>query len=61
MNDQANNALEISSINAKLTFFVDNGEPPINYITEDRVLERTGEYKEHDLLLRDAREVKDAL
>ena len=44
MNDQANNALEISSINAKLTFFVDNGEPPINYLTEDRVLERTGEY-----------------
>ncbi len=39
---------------ANLTFFVDNGIPPINYVT-DKGLERGGEYREHALKLIDGR------
>jgi len=39
---------------ANLTFFVDNGTPPINHVT-DKGLERGGEYREHALKLIDGR------
>tara|TARA_B110000116_G_scaffold73092_1_gene63350 strand:+ start:484 stop:1314 length:831 start_codon:yes stop_codon:yes gene_type:complete len=45
---------KIEPLVANLTFFVDNGEPPINYVTE-KGLERGGEYREHTLELIDGR------
>jgi len=45
---------KIEPLVANLTFFVNNGEPPINYVTE-KGLERGGEYREHALELIDGR------
>jgi hypothetical protein len=60
MDHQAETASSAQSVTADLTFFVDNGEPPVNHVTE-KGLERGGEYRQHALNLRDGRPVRDSL
>ncbi|NKB49089.1 MAG: methyltransferase [Alphaproteobacteria bacterium] len=60
MDHQAEAAPTTQSVTAELTFFVDNGEPPVNHVTE-KGLERGGEYRKHALNLRDGRAVRDSL
>jgi hypothetical protein len=60
MDHQAEAASSTESVTAALTFFVDNGEKPVNYVTE-KGLERGGEYREHALAIRDGRPIRDSL
>jgi hypothetical protein len=60
MDHQAEAANTGETVTAPLTFFVDTGEPPVNYVTE-KGLERGGEYRQHELTLRDGRPVRDTL
>ena len=60
MDHQAEHAQPAETVTAALTFFVDNGEPPVNYVTE-KGLERGVEYREHALAIRDGRPVRDSL
>ena len=60
MDHQAEAAQSADSVTADLTFFVDNGEPPVNTVRENR-LERGGESRQHALKLRDGRTVRDSL
>lgn len=60
MDQQAEQAETTASVTAPLTFFVDTGEPPVNRVTE-KGLERGGEYRDHDLQIRDARPLGDSL
>ena len=60
MDHQAEHGQSAETVTAALTFFVDNGEPPVNYVTENG-LERGGEYREHALDIRDGRPVRDSL
>ena len=60
MDHQTEAASTSETVTAALTFFVDNGEKPVNYVT-DKGLERGGEYREHKLGIRDGRPVRDTL
>lgn len=60
MDPQAEPAESAASVTAPLTFFVDNGEPPVNHVTENG-LERGGEYRDHALQIHDARPLGDSL
>lgn len=60
MDQQAEAAETTAFVTAALTFFVDNGEKPVNYVTENG-LERGGEYREHVLDLHDGRPVRDSV
>ncbi len=60
MDQQAEAANTTDAVSAELTFFVDTGEPPVNYVT-DKGLERGGEYRQHTLDLRDGRPLRDSL
>lgn len=60
MDHSAEQAESATSVTAPLTFFVDNGEPPVNHVTE-KGLERGGEYRDHALQIRDARPLRDNL
>jgi len=60
MDPQAEQAESATSVTAPLTFFVDTGEPPVNLVTE-KGLERGGEYRDHELQIRDARPLRDSL
>lgn len=60
MDHQAEHAQDSASVTASLNFYVDDGTTPINYVTENG-LERGGEYREHELLIRDARPIRDSL
>ena len=60
MDHQAEAANSTGSVTADLTFFVDSGEPPVNYVRDNR-LERGGEYRQHALDLRDGRAIRDSL
>jgi len=60
MDHPAEQAESTASVTAPLTFYVDNGETPINRVTE-KGLERGGEYRDHELQIRDARPLGDSL
>ncbi len=60
MDHQAEAAETAGSVTASLNFYVDDGTTPVNVVTE-KGLERGGEYREHELTLRDGREVRDTL
>jgi len=60
MDHPAEQAETTEIVTAPLTFFVDNGEPPVNHVTE-KGLERGGEYRQHALDLRDGRSIRDNL
>jgi hypothetical protein len=49
-----------ASVTAALNFYVDDGTVPVNVVTE-KGLERGGEYRAHELQIRDARPLGDSL
>lgn len=60
MDHQAEQAETAASVTAPLNFYVDDGTTPVNVVTE-KGLERGGEYREHELVIRDARPIRDSL
>lgn len=60
MDHPAEQAESTASVTAPLNFYVDDGTLPVNVVTE-KGLERGGEYRAHELQIRDARPLGDSL